>query len=207
MDPLSCSSSSSPLHVSVVPSELLFNHKMPSSLPTASPSSQSVSITNHTRGKLRWPCVWFTVASHYDTTKHALDFFSIWNLTRVPVLLFLLINLVSFPCDFYSSLVWTAAQDSPFSVSPSSCDLAPLKSTSFRVNYDPKQLHTLHAVQLECFAYNKVMFLPYIQNYVEEYSVSCSEFCWHSVLWLLCRTVFKFRGRYCVHPGVWLSES
>uniref|UniRef100_A0A671V1K3 Cilia and flagella associated protein 65 n=1 Tax=Sparus aurata TaxID=8175 RepID=A0A671V1K3_SPAAU len=96
--------------------------------------------------------------------------------TIFPVLLFLLINLVSFPCDFYSSLVWTAAQDSPFSVSPSSCDLAPLKSTSFRVNYDPKQLHMLHAVQLECFAYNKVMFLPYIQNYVEEYSVSCSEF-------------------------------
>uniref|UniRef100_A0A671V1Z9 Cilia and flagella associated protein 65 n=1 Tax=Sparus aurata TaxID=8175 RepID=A0A671V1Z9_SPAAU len=96
-----------------------------------------------------------------------------------PVLLFLLINLVSFPCDFYSSLVWTAAQDSPFSVSPSSCDLAPLKSTSFRVNYDPKQLHMLHAVQLECFAYNKVMFLPYIQNYVEEYSgpLLCPPWC------------------------------
>ncbi|XP_036966082.1 cilia- and flagella-associated protein 65 isoform X1 [Acanthopagrus latus] len=108
MDPLSCNSSSSPPHVSVVPTELLFNHKMPSSLSTASPSSQSVSITNHTRGKL--------------------------------------------------SLVWTPAQDSPFSVSPSSCDLAPLKSTSFRVNYDPKQLHTLHAVQLECFAYNKDSF-------------------------------------------------
>ncbi|XP_073329268.1 cilia- and flagella-associated protein 65 [Pagrus major] len=105
MDPLSCSSSSSSPHVSVVPSELLFNHKMSSSLSTASPSSQSVSITNHTRGKL--------------------------------------------------SLVWTAVQDSPFSVSPSSCDLAPLKSTSFRVNYDPKQLNTLHAVQLECFAYYK----------------------------------------------------
>lgn len=207
MDPLSCSSSSSPPHVSVVPTELLFNHKMPSSLSTASPSSQSVSITNHTRGKLRWSCVRLIVASHYGTTKRALEFFSVWNLTTVPVLLFFLINLVSFTCDFYSSLVWTPAQDSPFSVSPSSCDLAPLKSTSFRVNYDPKQLHTLHAVQLECFAYNKVTFLPYIQNYGEGYSVSCNEFCWHSVLWLLCRTVFKLRGRCYVHPGVWLSES
>ncbi|XP_033474057.2 cilia- and flagella-associated protein 65 [Epinephelus lanceolatus] len=104
MDPLSSSSLSSP-HVSVVPSELLFNHKTSSYLSTTSVSSQPVSITNHTRGKL--------------------------------------------------SLVWTAAQDSPFSVSPSSCDLAPLKSTSFRVTYDPKQLNTLHGAQLECFAYYK----------------------------------------------------
>ncbi|KAE8299504.1 Cilia- and flagella-associated protein 65 [Larimichthys crocea] len=102
MDPLSSTLSST--HVSVVPSELLFNHKM-SSLSTSSTSSQSVSITNHTRGKL--------------------------------------------------SLVWTAAQDSPFSISPSLCDLAPLKSTSFRVTYDPAQLNTLHAAQLECFAYYK----------------------------------------------------
>ncbi|XP_054471804.1 cilia- and flagella-associated protein 65 [Anoplopoma fimbria] len=104
MDPLSCSPLSSP-HVSVVPRELLFNHKISSSLSTSSTHSQPVSITNHTRGKL--------------------------------------------------SLVWTAAQDSPFTVSPASCDLAPLKSTSFRVTYDPKQLNTLHGAQLECFAYYK----------------------------------------------------
>uniref|UniRef100_A0AAX7TJC7 Fibronectin type-III domain-containing protein n=1 Tax=Astatotilapia calliptera TaxID=8154 RepID=A0AAX7TJC7_ASTCA len=53
------------------------------------------------------------------------------------------------------SLVWTAAQESPFSIAPSSCDLAPLKSTLFRVTYAPKQLNTLHGAQLECFAYNK----------------------------------------------------
>ncbi|XP_040004712.1 cilia- and flagella-associated protein 65 isoform X2 [Xiphias gladius] len=105
MNPLSSSSSSSP-HVSVVPSELLFNHRMSSSLSTSSTSSQSVSITNHTRGKL--------------------------------------------------SLVWTVAQDSPFTVCPSSRDLAPLKSTSFRVTYNPKQLNTLHGAQLECFAYYKM---------------------------------------------------
>ncbi|XP_069010849.1 cilia- and flagella-associated protein 65 [Embiotoca jacksoni] len=105
MDPLSSSASSSSLPVSVVPSELLFNHKMTSSLSTSSAFSQSVSITNHTRGKL--------------------------------------------------SLLWTVAKESPFSVSPSSCDLAPLKSTSFRVTYDPKQLNTLHGAQLECFALYK----------------------------------------------------
>uniref|UniRef100_A0A669DK26 Uncharacterized protein n=1 Tax=Oreochromis niloticus TaxID=8128 RepID=A0A669DK26_ORENI len=55
------------------------------------------------------------------------------------------------------SLVWTAAQESPFSISPSSCDLAPLKSTLFRVVYAPKQLNTLHGAQLECFAYYKVL--------------------------------------------------
>ncbi|GAA6231328.1 coiled-coil domain-containing protein 108 [Lates japonicus] len=105
MDPLSSSSSLSP-HISVVPSELLFNHKTSSSSPTSFTSSQFVSITNHTRGKL--------------------------------------------------SLVWTVARDSPFMVSPSSCDLGPLKSTSFRVTYDPKQLNTLHGAQLECFAYDKM---------------------------------------------------
>ncbi|CAB1426783.1 unnamed protein product [Pleuronectes platessa] len=54
------------------------------------------------------------------------------------------------------SLVWTEAQDSQFTVSPSSCDLAPLKSTSFRVTYDPKPLNTFHGTQLECFAFYKM---------------------------------------------------
>ncbi|XP_028250251.1 cilia- and flagella-associated protein 65 isoform X2 [Parambassis ranga] len=101
LDPLSVSS----LHVSVVPSVLLFNHKTAPSSLTPSALSQSVSITNHSSGKL--------------------------------------------------GLVWTVSQDSPFSISPSSCDLAPLKSTSFRVTYDPKELNTLHGAQLECFAYYK----------------------------------------------------
>ncbi|KAM8855968.1 cilia- and flagella-associated protein 65 isoform 2-T2 [Spinachia spinachia] len=104
MDPLSWSSLSSP-PISVEPSELQFNQVVASSLSTTSTSSQPVSITNYTTGKLR--------------------------------------------------LVWTATPESPFTVSPSSCDLAPLKSTSFRVTYDPKQLNTLHGVQLECFAYYK----------------------------------------------------
>uniref|UniRef100_A0A3Q0SAU0 Si:ch1073-349o24.2 n=1 Tax=Amphilophus citrinellus TaxID=61819 RepID=A0A3Q0SAU0_AMPCI len=95
------------LHVSVAPSELLFNHKNGSSS-SASAFSQSVSITNHTRRKL--------------------------------------------------SLVWTVAQDSPFSISPSSCDLASQKCTLFRVTYAPKQPNTLHGAQLECFAYSKVLF-------------------------------------------------
>ncbi|XP_060944050.1 cilia- and flagella-associated protein 65 [Limanda limanda] len=105
-DPVSSISTSSP-HVSVSPRDLLFNHKISSSfLSTSSSSSQSVSITNYTSGKL--------------------------------------------------CLVWTDAQDSQFTVSPSSCDLAPLKSTSFRVTYDPKPLNALHGAQLECFAFYKM---------------------------------------------------
>uniref|UniRef100_UPI0009B41025 cilia- and flagella-associated protein 65 n=1 Tax=Monopterus albus TaxID=43700 RepID=UPI0009B41025 len=105
IDPLSPSLSSSSPHVSVVPSELLFNHKTSSSFSASSAFSKSVSVTNHTAGKL--------------------------------------------------SLMWTIAQNSPFTVSPSSCDLAPLKSTSFIVMYNPKQPNTLHGAQLECFAYYK----------------------------------------------------
>ncbi|XP_064167568.1 cilia- and flagella-associated protein 65 [Anguilla rostrata] len=55
------------------------------------------------------------------------------------------------------SLTWTTAPGSPFSVSPQSCDLPPLKSTAFRVTYAPLQHNTLHAAQLECFAWYKVL--------------------------------------------------
>lgn len=82
---------------------------------------------------------------------------------------------------FCSSLVWTAAQDSPFTVSPSSCELGPLKSTSFRVTYDPKQLNTLHGAQLECFAYYKVMLLIYSKNSLFWINVSKNMSIWNSV--------------------------
>ncbi|XP_059896106.1 cilia- and flagella-associated protein 65 isoform X1 [Gadus macrocephalus] len=58
------------------------------------------------------------------------------------------------------SLVWTTDPDSPFAVSPVSCDLSPRKSTSFGVSYDPKQLNALHGAQLECFAIYKVLREP-----------------------------------------------
>ncbi|XP_056144876.1 cilia- and flagella-associated protein 65 [Lampris incognitus] len=105
--PLSHSSSySSSPHITVEPAELLF-YRRSSFLSSSSSSSQSVSITNHTKGKL--------------------------------------------------SLVWTTAPDSPFSVSPSSSQLGPLKSTSFRVIYTPMQLNTFHGAQLECFAVYKAL--------------------------------------------------
>uniref|UniRef100_A0A671KH62 Coiled-coil domain-containing protein 108-like n=1 Tax=Sinocyclocheilus anshuiensis TaxID=1608454 RepID=A0A671KH62_9TELE len=85
-------------HVTVQPSELLFYD---------GPASKSVSITNHTKGKI--------------------------------------------------CLMWTHVAESPFSISPLSCELGPLKSTAFRVTYNPNQQNIFHAAQLECFTFYKVL--------------------------------------------------
>lgn len=84
-------------HVTVEPSELLFY---------SGPSSQSVTITNHTKGKL--------------------------------------------------SLLWTPAADSPFSITPLTSDLSPLKSNVFIVTYAPIQHNVFYTAQLECFTLYKV---------------------------------------------------
>ncbi len=160
-------------------------------------------------------------------------FFASQNLISTSVSLFFLFSLISFA--FLSSLVWTAAPDSSFSVSPSSCDLPSLKSTSFRVTYEPKQLNTLHGAQLECFAYYKVMFTIYsdplhakqwcislLQKYLKKCDVQNSVMSYfHSTQFHAptfaatlssyvsgcCRTVTIEMSNICVHPGVWLSES
>ncbi|KAI5107294.1 cilia- and flagella-associated protein 65, partial [Silurus meridionalis] len=101
-------------HVTVEPSELLFN---------SGPSSQTVTITNHTKGKLR--------------------------------------------------VLWTPAADSPFSISPLTGDLNPLKSTVFIVTYAPKQHNVFHAAQLECFALYKIL-----QDYLQtEDRTLCPPWC------------------------------
>lgn len=88
-------------HVSVDPPELLFYEP---------PLSRTLTVTNHTKGKL--------------------------------------------------CLLWTPGDpDSPFSVSPETCELGPLKTTDFRVTYNPRQANTVHASQLECFAIYKVLYV------------------------------------------------
>lgn len=62
-DPLCLKSSLPLLRVSVAPTELLFNHKHTSSSSPSSAFTQSVSITNHTRRKLRYVFVSCSVAS------------------------------------------------------------------------------------------------------------------------------------------------
>uniref|UniRef100_A0A672SHX6 Uncharacterized protein n=1 Tax=Sinocyclocheilus grahami TaxID=75366 RepID=A0A672SHX6_SINGR len=88
-------------HVTVQPSELLFYD---------GPASKSVSITNHTKGKI--------------------------------------------------CLIWTHGAESPYSISPLSCELGPLKSTAFRVTYSPNQQNVFHAAQLECLTFYKVILDP-----------------------------------------------
>lgn len=138
--PLALTTSTSPA-VTAEPTNLVFNIRMSSPVCASWSSSQTVSVTNHTKLELWYTacyaqwflCLDFVLASHCDT----------W-------------------CSF--SLVWTTASDSPFSIFPPSSKLMPLKCTSFVVTYDPKQPNILHAVQLECFAYHQV--LPFNPNHV-----------------------------------------
>ncbi|KAK2849898.1 hypothetical protein Q7C36_008681 [Tachysurus vachellii] len=55
------------------------------------------------------------------------------------------------------SLLWTPVPDSPFSITPLTCDLRPLKSTVFIVTYAPKKHNVFHAAQLECFTLYKIL--------------------------------------------------
>uniref|UniRef100_A0A3B3VS65 Abnormal spindle-like microcephaly-associated protein ASH domain-containing protein n=1 Tax=Poecilia latipinna TaxID=48699 RepID=A0A3B3VS65_9TELE len=62
------------------------------------------------------------------------------------------------------SLMWTVIQDSPFCVTPSSFELAPLKSTTALVTYEPRQINALHGGELECFAYCKSLATLFSQG-------------------------------------------
>ncbi|XP_015214914.2 cilia- and flagella-associated protein 65 [Lepisosteus oculatus] len=85
-------------HVTIDPPELLFHSGSP---------SRSVSLTNHTKGRL--------------------------------------------------TVVWTSPGGSPFSVTPVTCDLHPLKTNAFRVTYTPSHENTINGADLECFAFYKAM--------------------------------------------------
>ncbi|XP_067266303.1 cilia- and flagella-associated protein 65 [Chanodichthys erythropterus] len=54
-------------------------------------------------------------------------------------------------------LMWSNGAESPFSISPLSCELGPLKTTAFRVTYSPNQQNVFHGAQLECFTFYKVL--------------------------------------------------
>ncbi|XP_056611820.1 cilia- and flagella-associated protein 65 isoform X1 [Triplophysa dalaica] len=100
-------------HVTARPSELLFYDGT---------TSKSVSITNHTKGKI--------------------------------------------------CLAWSPGTNC-FSISPLSCELSPLKSTTFRVTYIPNQQNSFHAEQLECFAFYKVLK---DNRYVDDHTL-CPPWC------------------------------
>lgn len=54
------------------------------------------------------------------------------------------------------AVAWTQRPERPFQVAPTTCDIPPLKSTAFRVTFQPPQPNALYAAELEGFAYYKV---------------------------------------------------
>ncbi|XP_075789053.1 cilia- and flagella-associated protein 65 isoform X3 [Pelodiscus sinensis] len=72
------------------------------------------------------------------------------------------------------TVTWTRRPESPFRVSPETCDIPPLKSTALRLFFQPSQLNTLYAAELEGFAFYKV--LRHYSN-IEEESTMCPSWC------------------------------
>ncbi|XP_009909465.2 cilia- and flagella-associated protein 65 [Dryobates pubescens] len=72
------------------------------------------------------------------------------------------------------TVAWTLSPSSAFQVSPEVCDIPPLKSSAFRVLFQPAQLNSLYAAELEGFAFYKV--LRHHSN-IEEDATICPSWC------------------------------
>ncbi|KAM6259969.1 cilia- and flagella-associated protein 65 isoform 4-T4 [Spheniscus humboldti] len=72
------------------------------------------------------------------------------------------------------TVAWTPSHGSAFRVSPEICDIPPLKSSAFRVLFQPAQLNSLYAAELEGFAFYKV--LRHYSN-IEEDATICPSWC------------------------------
>ncbi|XP_067426153.1 cilia- and flagella-associated protein 65 [Emydura macquarii macquarii] len=72
------------------------------------------------------------------------------------------------------TVTWTHSPESAFRVTPETCDIPPLKSTAFRLIFQPSQLNTLYAAELEGFAFYKV--LRHYSN-IEEDNTMCPSWC------------------------------
>ncbi|NWR55549.1 CFA65 protein, partial [Bucorvus abyssinicus] len=72
------------------------------------------------------------------------------------------------------TVAWTPSHGSAFQVSPEICDIPPLKSSAFRVFFQPTQLNSLYAAELEGFAFYKVL-----RRYssIEEDATICPSWC------------------------------
>ncbi|XP_071896784.1 cilia- and flagella-associated protein 65 isoform X2 [Anas platyrhynchos] len=72
------------------------------------------------------------------------------------------------------TVAWTPSHGSAFQVAPEICDIPPLKSSAFRVLFQPTQLNSLYAAELEGFAFYKV--LRQYSN-IEEDATICPPWC------------------------------
>ncbi|NXC20444.1 CFA65 protein, partial [Corythaeola cristata] len=72
------------------------------------------------------------------------------------------------------TVAWTPSHGSAFRVSPEVCDIQPLKSSAFRVLFQPTQLNSLYGAELEGFAFYKV--LRHYSN-IEDDATICPSWC------------------------------
>ncbi|NXC37869.1 CFA65 protein, partial [Penelope pileata] len=72
------------------------------------------------------------------------------------------------------TVAWTPSHGSAFQVTPDICDIPPLKSSAFRVFFQPAQLNSLYAAELEGFAFYRV--LRQYTN-IEEDATICPPWC------------------------------
>ncbi|NXD06142.1 CFA65 protein, partial [Nothocercus nigrocapillus] len=72
------------------------------------------------------------------------------------------------------TVAWTPSHGSAFQVTPEVCDIPPLKSSAFRVLFQPTQLNSLYAAELEGFAFYKV--LRHYRN-IDEDATICPSWC------------------------------
>ncbi|KAM6268884.1 cilia- and flagella-associated protein 65 [Porphyrio hochstetteri] len=72
------------------------------------------------------------------------------------------------------TVAWTPSRDSAFQVNPEICDIPPLKSSAFCVLFQPTQLNSLYAAELEGFAFYKV--LRHYSNIKEDATI-CPSWC------------------------------
>ncbi|NWX42945.1 CFA65 protein, partial [Steatornis caripensis] len=72
------------------------------------------------------------------------------------------------------TVAWTPSHGSAFRVSPEVCDIPPLKSSAFRVLFQPTQLNSLYAAELEGFAFYKVLRH---YSYIQEDATICPSWC------------------------------
>ncbi|NWJ00164.1 CFA65 protein, partial [Crypturellus undulatus] len=72
------------------------------------------------------------------------------------------------------TVAWTPSHGSAFQVTPEVCDIPPLKSSAFRVLFQPTQLNSLYAAELEGFAFYKV--LRHYKN-IDEDATICPSWC------------------------------
>ncbi|XP_032045948.1 cilia- and flagella-associated protein 65 [Aythya fuligula] len=72
------------------------------------------------------------------------------------------------------TVAWTPSHGRAFQVTPEICDIPPLKSSAFRVLFQPTQLNSLYAAELEGFAFYKV--LRQYSN-IEEDATICPPWC------------------------------